>query len=87
MLFQLGRGMIVELTRRMVPDIARSLGVTLPAVASVEHSPEAPRSPDAHDTTGARQRRVSDRCRDRPPFIILDLLRCVKWERIACQPH
>lgn len=57
MLFQLGRGMIVELTRRMVPDIARSLGVTLPAVASVEHSPEAPRSPDAHTTPPARQKK------------------------------
>ncbi len=50
MVFQLGRGLIVELTRRMVPEIARSLGVKLPAGAPAETAEAAP-SRDKHATS------------------------------------
>lgn len=52
MVLQLGRGLIVELTRRMVPDIARTLGVTWP--------------PAAADSTRGEQEATADRRSDDP---------------------
>lgn len=57
MVMQLGRGLFVELTRRMIPDIARALGVTLsPATAhtstSASPAPGAPQSPHRSEEKG-----------------------------------
>lgn len=55
MVLQLGRGLIVELTRRMVPEIARSLGVKLPAGAPANDAAEASPSQDRNARSPGRQ--------------------------------
>lgn len=56
MVLQLGRGLIVELTRRMVPDIARALGVTLPPGATDPSRGEREASPDHRREEPSRAR-------------------------------
>ena len=56
MILQLGRGLIVELTRRMVPDIARSLGVALPPAAADPSRGEREASPNHRREDPSRSR-------------------------------
>jgi ElaB/YqjD/DUF883 family membrane-anchored ribosome-binding protein len=62
MVLRLGRGLIVELTRRMVPDIARALGVTLPPGATDPSRGEREASPDhrREDPSRARQGKAEE---------------------------
>ncbi|MCE7965364.1 MAG: hypothetical protein DYH04_08265 [Nitrospira sp. NTP2] len=46
MVLEVGRALFTELTRRMVPEIARSLGVTLPPTSSYRSPQEKRRSPE-----------------------------------------